>query len=84
MLCLYVIFYIGAKKAGATPAKGKQEPAKPKEKVWTKQDDAARTIQTKFRQFRSKKILEKKKKEKQEYNNLMDKLEQEVKILFLL
>jgi hypothetical protein len=53
---LYVIFYIGAKKAGATPAKGKQEPAKPKEKVWTKQDDAARTIQTKFRQFRSKKI----------------------------
>ena len=50
--------------------------------MWTKQDDAARTIQTKFRQFRSKKILEKKKKEKQEYNNLMDKLEQEVKILF--
>lgn len=67
----------GAKKPGAAPAKGKQEPAKPKEKVWTKQDDAARTIQSKYRQFRSKKLLEKKKKEKQDYEDLMNKLEQE-------
>jgi hypothetical protein len=45
---LYVIFYIGAKKAGATPAKGKQEPAKPKEKVWTKQDELSVIIYNVF------------------------------------
>ncbi|CAC5367262.1 Putative IQ motif and ankyrin repeat domain-containing protein LOC642574 homolog [Mytilus coruscus] len=66
----------GAKKPGAAPSKG-NVPAKPKEKVWTKQDDSARTIQTKYRQFRAKKILEKKKKEKMDYEELMNKLEHE-------
>lgn len=72
---------IGVKRGGAAaPGKGKAaEPTKPKEKVWTKQDDAARTIQTRFRQYRAKKVLEKKKKEKVEYDELMDKLEKEVK-----
>ena len=54
---------------------------KPKEKVWTKEDDMARKIQTKYRQYRAKKLLEKKKQEKQEYDDLMDKLEKEVLIL---
>ena len=70
----------GAKKGPVAAAgKGKPaEPAKPKEKVWTKNDDAALKIQTKYRQYRAKKALEKKKKEKQEYEDLMDKLEKEV------
>ena len=40
----------------------------------------ARKIQTKYRQYRAKKLLEKKKREKQEYDDLMDKLEKEVLI----
>lgn len=50
---------------------------KPKKKEWTKEDDAARKIQTKYRQFKAKKDLEKKKKEKEEYEELMEKLEKE-------
>lgn len=62
----------------AAPRKGKAaEPAKPKERVWTAKDDAARKIQTKVRQFLAKKKLEKKKKEKQDYEELMDKIEKE-------
>ena len=38
----------------------------------------ARKIQTKYRQYRAKKLLEKKKKEKQDYEDLMEKLEKEV------
>ena len=38
----------------------------------------ARRIQTKYRQYRAKKLLEKKKKEKQDYEELMEKLEKEV------
>ncbi|GFN81375.1 fam83h antisense RNA 1 (head to head) [Plakobranchus ocellatus] len=50
---------------------------KPKQKVWTKEDDAARRIQTKYRQYIGKKALEKKRKEKEEYEELMEKLERE-------
>lgn len=46
--------------------------------MWTEKDHAALKIQTKYRQFRAKKALDKKKKEKQEYEELMDKLEKEV------
>lgn len=67
-----ILVYLGTKKTGA--------PEKPKEKVWTKDDDAARKIQTKYRQYRAKKVLEKKKKEKQDYDELMDKLEKEVNV----
>ncbi|XP_062593773.1 IQ motif and ankyrin repeat domain-containing protein 1-like [Saccostrea cucullata] len=72
----------GGAKKGAAPAPGKGKPAaaapaKPKEKVWTEKDDAALKIQTKYRQFRAKKALIKKKKEKEEYEELMDKLEKE-------
>lgn len=71
----------GPAKKGAAPAPGvKKAPAaqeKPKEKVWTPQDEAARKIQCTFRQYRAKKALEKKKKEKEDYDELMDKLEKE-------
>ncbi|XP_061168041.1 IQ motif and ankyrin repeat domain-containing protein 1-like [Saccostrea echinata] len=71
----------GGAKKGAPPAAGKGKPAatpaKPKEKVWTEKDDAALKIQTKYRQFRAKKALIKKKKEKEDYEELMDKLEKE-------
>lgn len=72
----------GPAKKGAVPAQGAKNkatpaPEKPKEKVWTEKDDAARKIQTKYRQYRAKKVLEKKKKEKLEYDDLMDKLEKE-------
>ncbi|GFS01435.1 FAM83H antisense RNA 1 (head to head) [Elysia marginata] len=50
---------------------------KPKKKEWTKEDDAARKIQTKYRQFTAKKAIEKKRKEKEEYEELMEKLEKE-------
>lgn len=70
-----------AAKKGAAPAKGKgnaQAPSKPKEKVWTKEDDAARTIQTKIRQHLAKKKLKELKNKKQEYEELMLNLEKEV------
>ncbi|XP_048763546.2 IQ motif and ankyrin repeat domain-containing protein 1-like isoform X2 [Ostrea edulis] len=70
----------GAKKGAAPPAAGKGKPAdppKPKAKVWTEKDDAALRIQTKYRQYRAKKMLEKKKKDKEEYEELMDRLEKE-------
>ncbi|KAJ8305741.1 hypothetical protein KUTeg_016286 [Tegillarca granosa] len=71
-------------KKGTVPAKGKsnvQAPSKPKEKVWTKEDDAARTIQTKVRQHLAKKKLKELKKKKEEYEELMLNLEKEVKEL---
>ncbi|KAJ8305745.1 hypothetical protein KUTeg_016290 [Tegillarca granosa] len=67
-------------KKGTVPAKGKsnvQAPSKPKEKVWTKEDDAARTIQTKVRQHLAKKKLKELKKKKEEYEELMLNLEKE-------
>ncbi|XP_074658400.1 IQ motif and ankyrin repeat domain-containing protein 1-like [Tubulanus polymorphus] len=69
----------GAKKPAANGSNPKKSatPAEPKKKVWTKEDDAASKIQTKYRQFRSKKILEKKRQEKADYEELMDKLEKE-------
>ncbi|XP_012942165.1 IQ motif and ankyrin repeat domain-containing protein 1 isoform X2 [Aplysia californica] len=59
------------------PAGKTDKPAEPKKKAWTPQDEAARKIQTKARQFLAKKEIEKKKKEKQDYEDLMDKLEKE-------
>ncbi|KAK3583241.1 hypothetical protein CHS0354_015422 [Potamilus streckersoni] len=72
----------GSKKPGIAPATKGGKPAKeltpqPQKKAWTKEDEAARKIQTKIRQFLAKKQLEKKRKEKMAYNELMDKLERE-------
>ncbi|XP_071117231.1 IQ motif and ankyrin repeat domain-containing protein 1-like isoform X2 [Haliotis cracherodii] len=69
------------KKTVTSTGKGKTEvkaeQAKPKKKIWTKDDAAARTIQTSYRRFQAKIFLERKKKEKQEYDELMNKLEKE-------
>lgn len=76
-------------KSFAVTGKGKTVPAtkgksaskaeaSPKQKAWTKEDDAARKIQTKIRQYLARKSLQKKKKEKQDYEDLMDRLEREV------
>ncbi|XP_066303591.1 IQ motif and ankyrin repeat domain-containing protein 1-like [Branchiostoma lanceolatum] len=69
-------------KKGVTPAqKGKAAtPSKteaPKKKVWTKEDEAARKIQTVYRGYRGRKLLQQKKKEKEDYLELMEKLERE-------
>ena len=73
----------------AGPAAGKKGPAakgapkkdeKPPAKKWTPQDDAARKIQTKVRQFLAKAALRKLKKEKEDYHELMERLEKEVSI----
>ena len=80
---ILLVYHFSAKKAA--PAKGKTQTnktsEKPKEKVWTKEDEAARKIQTKIRQFLAKKKLAKKKKEKVDYEEMMDRLEKEVIII---
>lgn len=59
------------------------KPAKPAEKKWTPQDDAARKIQTCYRGHLARKARQKKIKEKEEYEILMDKLEKEVHVYVL-
>ena len=76
----------GGKKAPAAAGKGKAAgddtkkaaAAAPKERVWGPQDDAALKIQTSYRRHLAKKDLEKKRKEKEEYDALMEKLERDV------
>jgi len=69
-----------AKKADSktTPSK-KPDETKTNKNKWTKEDDAARKIQTIIRGYLGRKALERAKKEKQEYEDLMDKLEREVR-----
>ncbi|XP_028518962.1 putative IQ motif and ankyrin repeat domain-containing protein [Exaiptasia diaphana] len=71
-----------AKKPGNIQAKGKPKgkdsaSPKPKGPVWTKDDDHARTIQKYVRRYLAKKKLEKLKKEKQDFDDLMEKLQKE-------
>ncbi|KAK2170227.1 hypothetical protein NP493_1134g01036 [Ridgeia piscesae] len=71
----------------AAPVKGKsskesikkpdKKEVKPVQKKWTKEDDAMLKIQCAVRQFLARRRLAKKKKEKEEYNELMDKLERD-------
>lgn len=65
------------KKSDTKVAK-KQSDTKPAVKKWTKEDEAARVIQTAARGYLGRKTLEKMKKEKQDYEDTMDKLEREV------
>ena len=51
----------------------------PKGKEWTKQDESAVVIQKYIRRHLAKKELEKRKKEKQDYEDLMDKIQKEVR-----
>ncbi len=73
-------WFVGGAKKGAP---GKDKPgsakAKPKEKVWTAEDEAARKIQTMGRGYIARKQLKILKQKKQEYEELMDKLEKEVR-----
>ena len=50
-------------------------------KKWTKEDDAAVKIQFAIRRFLAEKRLARKKKEKEEYDELMDKLERDASTL---
>ncbi len=50
-------------------------------KKWTKEDDAAVKIQFAMRRFLAKRKLARKKKEKEEYDELMDKLERDASTL---
>ena len=82
-LCsLYNIVVVGknvkssSSQTKTAPTKDGKSP-KPAEKKWTPQDEAAKKIQTHFRGFRARKKLEAKKKEKEDYEALMEKLEKE-------
>ena len=66
-----------AKKGVPAKAAPKKE-EKPPAKKWTPQDEAARKIQTKIRQFLAKAALRKLKKARQDYEDLMERLEKEV------
>ena len=47
-------------------------------KKWTKQDDAARKIQTAVRKLLARRAVEKKRKDKEEYEATIERLEREV------
>lgn len=53
---------------------------KVKGRKWTKQDDSAVIIQKYTRRHLAKKELAKRKKAKQEYDELMDKIQKEVRL----
>jgi len=57
---------------------GKQAAPPVAAKKWTKEDEAACKIQKYVRRFLAKRQLAKKKKERADYEELMDKLEKEV------
>jgi hypothetical protein len=52
--------------------------------VWTKEDGAARKIQTVYRRYLAKKALAERRKEKEEYDALMDKIQRDVSTNFSL
>lgn len=71
------------KKTSTSPTKGKAKGKEniaanqPKGKKWTYQDESAVVIQKYIRRHLAKKELEKRKKEKQDYEDLMDKIQKE-------
>ncbi|XP_035671647.1 putative IQ motif and ankyrin repeat domain-containing protein isoform X1 [Branchiostoma floridae] len=66
-----------SQKGKATTPSKSGTPDKNKKKVWTKEDGAACKIQTLYRGYMAKKLLQQKKKEKEDYLELMEKLERE-------
>ena len=70
----------GAKGKPAAAGAAKKQAAPPAKK-WTPQDEAARKIQRHIRRFLAQRKLIKLKKEKQDYDDLMDRLEKEVLLL---
>lgn len=81
---VYCIFYniinisAAAKKPNVKAAPSKTEKVKPVEKKWTEEDEAAKKIQTTIRGFLGRRKLLHLKNKKQEYEDLMDKLERDV------
>lgn len=69
---------VGGKQAGQAKGKGGNDSLKPQKPAWTKEDGAARKIQTVFRRYRAKKTLSVRRKEKEDYDLLMDKIQREV------
>ncbi|XP_065843329.1 IQ motif and ankyrin repeat domain-containing protein 1-like isoform X2 [Oscarella lobularis] len=71
----------GGRGVSSSPAKvagDAKQKSKSAAKKWTKVEEAAaRKIQTKYRQYRAKKELAKKRKEKKEYDELMDKIQRD-------
>ncbi|XP_075262932.1 IQ motif and ankyrin repeat domain-containing protein 1-like isoform X2 [Convolutriloba macropyga] len=65
------------KDQGNTSAGGKNEEKKEPVKKWTKEDEAARTIQCSARQHIARKELNRLKKEKLDYEETMERLEKE-------
>ncbi|XP_015755479.1 PREDICTED: putative IQ motif and ankyrin repeat domain-containing protein [Acropora digitifera] len=71
------------KKTSTSPTKGKAKGKEniaanqPKGKKWTYQDESAVVIQKYIRRHLAKKELEKRKKERQDYEDLMDKIQKE-------
>lgn len=49
-------------------------------KIWSKEDEMAKRIQTFYRRYRSKKLKLELKRKEEEYNNLMEKLQREAYI----
>ena len=79
------LFLSGTKKTTTTVGKSKADTAKKetvKKPVWTPEDESARKIQTAARGYLARKELKKLQKEKEEYEELMDKLEKEVNLTF--
>lgn len=76
-----MVFFKSAKKSNVKGAAPKEESAKPAVKKWTKEDEAAKKIQTSIRGFLGRRKLLHLRKEKQDYDDLMDKLERDVSVL---
>ena len=73
--CLHAFLHTALPSSfhGLCPCTGTQ-----KKRQWTKEDDMARKIQTAFRGYRCRKFLLQLKRKKEEYDELMSKLEKDV------
>ena len=74
---IFVCNYVD-KKAPAGEEKPEKQTAPVAVKKWTKEDEAACQIQKYVRRFLAKQQLTRRKKERADYEDLMDKLEKEV------
>ena len=80
ILCYHVLIFLVGKsvKKEVQPQKTPDKAAAKPVRKWGPQDDAARKIQARVRGFLARRLLQRKKKEKLDYEDLMEKLEKEV------
>ena len=71
-------FFSGKSTKGSVPGGSKVAASTSAPKKWTKQDDAARKIQTAVRKLLARRAVEKKRKDKEEYEATIERLEREV------